>query len=241
MLSILPYRPDIHPPPFIRRLSTGLLPTSCLLCGADSGHELLCGDCANDLPTLPNERLCPRCAVPTTHGEHCGACLREPPHFSRTLALWPYEFPVDRLIHTLKYQHRLIVAAWMAHRLATALAPAGQRVVPMPLHPSRLRERGFNQAGEIARRLARQLGLCYRPDILQRLRPTQPQADLPPGERKRNVRGAFACTTDCSGQAIVLVDDVMTTGASANECARILRLHGAADVTLLVAARALKH
>ncbi|PKO32286.1 MAG: phosphoribosyltransferase [Betaproteobacteria bacterium HGW-Betaproteobacteria-7] len=240
-MSILPYPPSILPRHLVRRLAAELLPSSCLLCGDDTGGPLLCASCDNDLPILPSERLCPRCALPTTHGEHCGACLKEPPHYNRALALWAYEFPADRIIHALKYQHRLAVADWLGSRLAERLTPAGQTLLPMPLHTERLRERGFNQAGEIARGMARTLGLPYQPDLLHRQRPTRPQAELLPGERQRNVRGAFACSGDLGGRHVVLVDDVMTTGASANECARVLRLHGAGDITLVVAARALKH
>jgi ComF family protein len=240
-MSILPYPPSILPRALARRLAEGFLPGSCLLCGDDSGGPLLCVRCDNDLPALPNDRLCPRCALPTTHGEHCGACLKETPHYARAIALWPYEFPADRLIHALKYQHRLAVADWLGERLAERLTPGGQLLLPMPLHAQRLRERGFNQAGEIARCIARRTGLHYQLDLLYRQRPTRPQAELLPGERQRNVRGAFACKGDLAGRDVVLIDDVMTTGASANECARILRLHGAGDITLLVAARALKH
>lgn len=240
-MSILPYPPSILPRRLVRPLMDNLLPSSCLLCGDDTGGALLCASCHNDLPILPADHLCPRCALPTTHGEHCGACLKEPPHYTRALALWTYEFPADRIIHALKYQHRLAVADWLGARLAERLTPAGQTLLPMPLHAERLRERGFNQAGEIARCMSRMLGLPYRPDLLHRQRPTRPQADLLPGERQRNVRGAFACSGDLGGCDVVLVDDVMTTGASANECARVLRLHGAGEITLVVAARALKH
>lgn len=240
-MSILPYPSSILPSGLVRRLAGIFLPGSCLLCADDAGGALLCARCEKDLPSLPNDRLCPRCALPTTHGEHCGACLKEPPHYARTMALWRYEFPADRLIHALKYQHRLAIAEWLGGCLAERLTPAGQLLLPMPLHRQRLRERGFNQAAEIARCIARRTGLHYQPDLLSRQRPTRPQAELLPGERQRNVRGAFACKGDLAGRAVVLVDDVMTTGASANECARVLRLHGAGDITLLVAARALKH
>lgn len=240
-MSILPYPPFNLQRGLVRRLAEQLMPATCLLCGEDSGGASLCTGCHSDLPTLPVDRLCPRCALPTTHGEHCGACLKEPPHYTRAIALWPYEFPVDRIIHALKYQHRLVVADWLGARLAERLTPTGQTVLPMPLHRERLRERGFNQAGEIARYLARTLYLPYRTDLLQRQRSTSPQADLLPGERQRNVRGAFACSGDLAGRHVLLVDDVMTTGASVNECARVLRLHGASEITVLVAARALKH
>ena len=240
-MSILPQPPSILPRGLARQLAKRLLPATCLLCGEDSGGELLCPECENDLPVLATDSLCPHCALPTTHGERCGACLKEAPHFTRTLALWAYEFPADRLIHALKYQHRLAIADWLARHLATRLTPEAQIVLPMPLHADRLCERGFNQSGEIARHLAHRLGLSHRVDLLHRQRPTRPQAELLPGERQRNVRGAFSCSADLGGRDIILVDDVMTTGASANECARVLGLHGAGEITVVVAARALKH
>lgn len=216
-----------------------LLPGSCLLCKADSRAMPLCADCAGELPPPP-AMLCPQCAEPTTHGERCGACLKVPPHFDHTVTLFRYDFPVDRLIHALKYHHQLAVAPWLGARLAERLAAAGQSIIPLPLHPERLRERGFNQSMEIARALGKALNLPVDCSSLSRLRATPRQADLPPGERHKNVRGAFACATDLTGRHIVLIDDVMTTGATVNECARVLKLHGAIKVTVAVAARALK-
>lgn len=239
-MSILPYHPgDLAPP--LAKLVAAMLPGSCLLCGEDCRQGIICVHCREELPALSAAKGCPRCALPTTHGEHCGACLRETPHFSRTVALWSYDFPADRLIHALKYEHRLAVADWLAGQMAARLEPGGQLILPMPLHVERLRQRGFNQAAEIGKRIACRLKLTYNGNFLQRLRPTQPQAELLPGERQRNVRGAFACTGALDDRPVVLIDDVMTTGASANECARVLRLHGAGEITLLVAARALKH
>jgi ComF family protein len=224
-----------------RQFLNAVLPGSCLLCGADSVGELLCPPCADDLPSLP-AALCPLCAAQTTHGERCGACLREPPHFDRTLALFHYDFPADRIIHALKYGHQLAVAGWSADKLAERLVDEEYDcIVPLPLHPDRLRERGFNQSAEIAKTL----GICLnfpvdRSNVL-RTRATPPQAELPFKERHKNVRGAFECRADFTGQRLLLIDDVMTTGATVNECARVLKLHGAASVTVAVVARALKH
>ncbi len=225
----------------LRRISAPLLPGSCLLCAADSPHGLLCPACSADLPRLPVAR-CPQCSLPTTHGERCGACLKDPPDFSRTIALFRYEFPVDRIIHALKYGHQLPLAAWLGARLAElANAADHDLVLPLPLHPERLHERGFNQSGEIARSLARALDLPLDVDSLTRTRPTPPQAALPLKERSRNVRGAFACAADLSGKRVLLVDDVMTSGATLRECARVIKLHGASGIAVAVVARALRH
>jgi ComF family protein len=234
---------SILPQPFTHRLKQaferGGLAASCLLCGADSQHHLLCADCLTDLPAPP-PAVCPQCAEQTTHGERCGACLKEAPHFDRTIAVFHYDFPVDRIIHTLKYGHQLAVAGWLGQQLAERTQGAGDIIMPLPLHALRLRERGFNQSMEIARRLGNCLNLRVDRNSLIRQRATQPQAGLALKERHANVRGAFECTADLSGQAILLIDDVMTSGATVNECARVLKLHGARQVTVAVAARALK-
>jgi ComF family protein len=224
----------------LNRVAASLLPGSCLLCAADSGAGLLCPACAADLPRLP-AALCPQCGDATTLGERCGACLKDPPAFARTLAVFRYEFPVDRLIQALKYGHQLPLAAWFGAGLGQLPDAADHDLVlPLPLHPSRLRARGFNQSLEIARPVARALGIAIDPALLSRTRATPPQADLPLKERAGNVRGAFACGGDLAGQRVLLVDDVMTTGATLREAARILKLHGAARVTVAVAARALR-
>ena len=226
---------------FGRRLLANALPGSCLLCSADSPPSLICTACQADLPLLPSAR-CPLCNDQTTHGERCGACLKETPHFDRTSACFRYDFPVDRIIHALKYGHQLAVADWLAGQMLETLAtPDVDLIIPLPLHSERLRERGFNQSAEIAGRLGKCLKLPVDRSTLLRTRATPPQAELPLKERHQNVRGAFECHGDFSGRRILLVDDVMTTGATLNECARVLKLHGASTVRVAVAARALKH
>ncbi|HMW57383.1 MAG TPA: ComF family protein, partial [Accumulibacter sp.] len=211
----------------------------CLLCAADSRSSLLCTACADDLPRLPAES-CPRCALPTPAGEVCGRCLRQAPHYDAALAAFRYAFPVDRLIQTFKYDQRLALADYFGRRLAVlAAACTADVIVPLPLHPLRLRERGFNQALELARPVSRSRAIALDAHSCQRIRHTPAQAALPWRERTRNVRGAFHCTTDFTHRRILLIDDVMTTGASLDEMARTLKLHGASQVTVLVVARAL--
>jgi ComF family protein len=216
-----------------------LLAQDCLLCGADSAAAILCPACALDLKRLPAPR-CPQCALPTPLGELCGRCLSQPPYYDATRAVFVYEFPVDKLIQSFKYAHRLALGTYFGQQLA-ALAKdcAADLLLPLPLHPQRLRERGFNQSLELARPISQACGWPIQAQLCSRTRDTPAQAGLPWRERRKNVRGAFHCNADLSGQRIALVDDVMTTGASLNECARTLKLHGAAQVTLLVVARAL--
>jgi len=206
----------------------------CPLCGARSGPELLCAACAASLPALPEH--CPRCALPSPSGSLCGDCLASPPHFDRTQALWLYEFPCDRLVQALKYRSWLALAPFFGGKLASLPLLAVDLVVPMPLHPDRLAQRGFNQAVEIARSLAKRVRLA--PRGARRIKDTTAQTELPYEERARNVRGAFACDLDLTGQSIAVVDDVMTTGATLNELARVLKRAGAARIENLVVARA---
>jgi ComF family protein len=225
------------------RIAGRLFAQDCLLCGQDSEGEILCPACAADLPRLSTPH-CPRCALPTAQGESCGRCLAHPPHFDRTFAAFSYGFPLDKLIQSFKYGHRLALAAYLGRELARlASASAGEMaadlIVPLPLHPLRLRERGFNQALELARPVAVALGLPLDPHACARIRYTPAQAGLPWKKRAENIRRAFHCTRELTGRHILLVDDVMTTGASLDECARTLKRHGAAEVSLLVVARTL--
>lgn len=224
----------------IQRCWHSLLGACCLLCGSSITEGPICPPCEQDLPRL-NGPCCPRCAEPTTHGEHCGTCLHTPPAFDSTRGLFRYEFPVDRMIHALKYGHQLAFAPWMGQGLLAATESLSiDMILAMPLHPTRLRERGFNQAMELARPIAQARGIALHPQALQRVLATAAQAGLQLKLRHSNLRGAFACAHDLRGRRILLIDDVMTSGASAREAARVLRLHGAKEIHIAVVARALK-
>ncbi len=219
------------------RLVRALLEQDCILCAAPSGEAAFCTGCAGDLPALGE--ACPRCAGPAPGGTVCGRCLAHPPSFDATVALWRYRFPVDRLVLALKYGGRLPLARAFGTALAARVAGRPvDAVVPMPLAPPRLRQRGFNQAMEIARALARETGATVASDRVVRVRDTPPQADLPHDGRVANVRGAFACAGTAVGQTLAILDDVMTTGASLEELAATLKRAGAARVECWVVARA---
>jgi len=227
------------------RVVAAALPQDCLLCGSASDDAPLCVPCRSELPALP--RGCPRCAMPSPLGEVCGVCLRHPPPFDTTLAAWPYAYPVDRLVRSLKFHGRLALASYFAEALAPLVArtDAVDVVIPMPLHPARLAERGFNQAAEIARRLtgnpgARTPRTKLALQAASRIRRTLPQAELAFGERLRNVRGAFACAIDLGGARVAVLDDVMTTGATLGELAKVLKRAGAARVENWIVARTLE-
>jgi len=167
------------------------------------------------------------------------------PHFDASHAVWRYEFPVDKMVQSLKYAHRLASADFFGKALAELASrrsglPRPDLILPVPLSGERLAERGFNQSVEIARPLARTLKLPIELHAIRRNRHTAPQAGLPWKERAGNIRHAFECSVDLNGKAIWVIDDVMTTGSTLNELARVLKAHGASRVTNLVVARTLK-
>jgi ComF family protein len=215
-----------------------LLPLSCLLCGAEGAQEPFCEPCRAELPWLPRER-CRVCALPLANGSACGACLDRSPRFTAVDAAFAYRFPVNALIAALKYGSRLVLARALGEQLAGAITREVDVIVPMPLAPARLAERGFNQALEIARVVARRTGVPLLPDACRKVVNTPPQAALPWGERGRNVRRAFVCDAEFKGRRIAVVDDVLTTGATLNELARVLRRAGATEVTGWIVARTL--
>ncbi len=213
-----------------------LVPHECFVCGRESACALVCEVCERDLPPLGP--ACPVCAVPTADGACCGECLRSPPAFDATRALFSYGFPLDRMVKALKYRYRLAVAHDFAERLARSGPPAGIDVLlPMPLHVQRLSERGFNQAVEIARPLARAWGLPLELARVVREVAAPPQASLPWTQRKTNMRGVFRCRGRFDGATVLVIDDVMTTGATLDELAGTLKRYGACRVENLVVAR----
>ncbi len=218
------------------------LPQACALCAAGSRDAVLCDPCMNALPPLPP--ACPVCARPSPGGAKCGACLKRAPAFDATVAACAYAFPLDRLIQALKYEHRLALAVPLGDALAAAVlrAPAPYRraaaLVALPLTPSRQRERGFNQAIEIARVVARRSGLPLAHGLL-RTGNAPAQATLPWAQRRSNVRGVFAASASFAGRHVAIVDDVMTTAATLDAAATALKRAGAARVDAWVVARTL--
>ena len=174
----------------------------------------------------------------------CATCLQAPPAFDATHAVWTYGFPLDHLITRIKFGHHafkaLACVRFLADGLLDAPRPAADLILPVPLSRARLRERGFNQALELARPLARAWQLPLDTRSLVRSRETPPQSRLPWHARKRNVRHAFESLGDYSGRTVIVVDDVMTTGATLDAVARVLKDHGATRVINWVAARTVR-
>jgi|RhiMethySRZTD1v2_1073278.scaffolds.fasta_scaffold114271_3 ComF family protein len=213
------------------------VPVHCALCGSASSPERLCSGCDAGLPRLAALR-CRICALPLATGEVCGRCFSAPPTYDTVAAAFVYAFPLDALIQKYKYGGDLTLAPLLAGLLARSPCARVDAVIPMPLAGARLRERGFNQAQEMARLAARACGLPLLRHACRKVAETPPQAGLPWAERARNVRGSFVCDADLTGRRVAIVDDVMTTGATVSELARVLKRAGAEAVHVWVLARA---
>jgi len=214
------------------RLARLVFGGTCFVCRG-AARETLCEHCDADLPRL-REPACPRCALDSPSGALCGRCLAHPPHYDATVAALAYRFPADALVHALKFRGELALGPFLAGLLLEKTGNASADcIVPVPLSRERLRERGYNQAVEIARHLGGRLEL----DACVRERDAPPQTGLDREARRRNVRGAFRCTRSFAGQRVALVDDVMTTGATLDELARALKGAGAASVVNWIVCR----
>ena len=230
---------------WLTNIQDWLLPRLCPACGdpAGPGREL-CPGCEQSLPTL--QHACPRCAIPYEHPDtqgECGACQRRPPAFTRAIAHYHFAPPVDHFIRALKFHRQLGLAHLLGERLAQRLEREPFRpdlIIPVPLHGARLRERGYNQALEIARPVAHALGVPLDFRSLVRVRATAPQTGMTVEARRKNLRGAFALRDGAAVQKlhVALVDDVMTTGSTLHAAARCLRAAGADTVEIWVVARA---
>lgn len=227
----------------VRELTGLIFGGTCFLCRGGVSRTgrggLLCEACDADLPRL-SAPACPRCALASPGGAVCGRCLADPPAYDTTCAALAYRFPADVLIQALKFGGQLALAPLFG-RLLSERARSVERVdaiVPVPLSAVRLRERGYNQAMELARPVADALQAPVRPRLCERTRNTAAQTGLPIAERARNVRGAFSCAESLDGAVVAVVDDVMTTGATLSEVAKALKAAGAVRVHNLVATRA---
>ncbi len=228
-----------------------VFPTDCAVCGCPATDRQLpffCRECWATIRPIEGP-VCPRCGRPfdsplalvASPRHRCGPCREKPPAFNCALSPYRYEGVLEQAIHLFKYRRRDALATPLADLMlvwAHKLPPVTV-VMPVPLHPSRLRSREFNQALLLADRIAGRLGLPLSFEQLVRVRATRPQTELDRKERARNVRRAFAVRQPdgLAGQRVLLVDDVLTTGATVNECAKVLRRTGVESVTVLTLAR----
>lgn len=218
----------------------------CTLCDERcETNQSICGACEADLPWL-NEQ-CTVCALPLpTPGLICGQCLKRPPSFDHVAVPWRFAFPVDSLISQFKHQARWPLGRLLAEHLARHLEhvfdeglPRPDTLLPVPLARKRLRQRGFNQAQMLADWLSPALAIPADKKLLQRIQDTQSQQQLDAASRRRNLRQAFALSNDddLAGRHLAIIDDVLTTGATAEALARLLKRAGAARVDVYCLAR----
>ncbi len=223
-----------------QRATTWLIPWQCLLCKAPGDGMDLCAPCQRDMPL--NRSCCARCALPLPlPTDACGECLRKSPPWHSAWVPFRYDWPFDRLESRFKFGRdlaagRCLSTLWLQQARPDDLPEA---IAPVPLSTQRLRQRGYNQASELAEPLAKALNVPMLRHVMQRTRATSPQTELSRLGRRRNVRGAFEVQWGADLPThVALVDDVMTTGATLAACARCLRKAGVKRIDVWAAARA---
>src|SRR3990167_2050675 len=228
----------------IQPITLTLLPPCCLLCGTSTRNpHYLCSDCYKDLPI--STQNCPRCAQKLhSTSATCGACLNHPPPFDETHALFPYQAPITHLITKLKFQHQLSHAKALGTLFCARIQehwyqskPLPDLLLPVPLHPARLQARGFNQAVEIAKPIAKHFAIPLDLTGVRRIKPTAAQSGLSARQRKQNVAHAFDSNEDYTDRSLAVIDDVMTTGHTLRELCQLLKKKGAKHLTIWCVAR----
>jgi ComF family protein len=284
---------------FLKKTSEWVLPHACILCQTPCQDRDICEPCAKELPYCKTS--CPRCGLSLADGvpgQCCGQCLKHPPPFHHTIALFEYKTPLDQLITRLKFHEKLVYARVLGEMMADSLAQyyqkmagqpflthfsapegreyrtyssqqmAGQSfsleaelrpeelashalrgqvtspnqslpncIIPIPLHKTRLQERGFNQAVELGRPIAKKLGIPLVLHACKRSHLTQAQSSLPSKERRQNLKGAFSLTGKTLGKHIAILDDVMTTASTVTELSQLLNKAGVEEITVWCIAR----
>jgi len=223
------------------QLQNLVFPPRCRLCGSPAAAAFrLCRECEHELPWLAAG--CVQCAHPGAPAAHCGRCQQRPPSFDSTTALFHYQPPVDYLLKRLKFTSELAIAPLLAGLLASRIAartePLPELLIAVPLHRTRLRERGYNQAALLAARLGTRLAIPVAQRLCTRRRATQPQSLLSPTARRLNLRNAFDIHGTPASTHVAIVDDIMTTGHTVGELARALKQAGVVRVEVWVVARA---
>ena len=221
-------------------LLESIAPSCCLLCRQKPEYRH--GLCRNCWMTLPaNKDHCERCALPMGQTGLCGCCQQRSPAFDSVIAPMCYQPPIDQILRALKYRQHLSFARTVAGLISDAVACAGaprpDLLLGTPMTPHALRKRGFNQAAFVAHLIGRDLGIPVSASVLKKTRESERQSVLGAKERQINLKGAFHCTRLLQGKHIALIDDILTTGATANEASRMLKDAGAARVDIWVCAR----
>lgn len=227
---------------WLQQLLYTLFPGTCILCDAASHRNLdLCMGCEQDLPLLEN--ACLRCSIPLSQGQTlCGRCFSKTPPYERCVALYRYVPPIDQLIIDFKYNRKLLIGKILAYLLAMHLQSlyqddAPELLIPVPLHPKRLRDRGFNQALEIAVVVSDHCRIPIDNRCCRRVKNTDAQRNLSARQRQININKAFTIDREITARRVAIVDDVVTTGATVTELSKELLKHGAQEVHVWAVAR----
>jgi len=231
---------------WLNNVQNWLLPNNCTLCGQRGQENLaLCRDCQLNLNTINS--ACERCAIPlpdSVQSGICGQCIIEPPNFDNSISLFVYETPISQMIQSLKFNRKLANARLLGNLLATHLEerkhPRPTCILPVPLHHKRLQSRGFNQSLELAKPVSRVLDIPITQHLVKRIRHTPPQSRLKFRERDKNVNMAFELNGHAIPKRVAILDDVVTTGATCNAIAGLLKKAGAEHVEVWSLARSLK-
>ena len=212
--------------------------SSCCFC-LSNAKELWCDDCEQDF--IREQVRCPVCARIVEHPSICGVCLNTQPYFSNAEVLFNYEYPGNELIKTFKFRARPELANCFANRLSKQILnnydELPDALVPVPLHKSRQRQRGFNQSLQLANCLNKELGVTVLSDLCKRVINTSPQSSLPMKTRKKNVKNAFVLNHEDVPRHIVIIDDVITTGSTINEISKLFKKAGCDVIDVWAIAR----
>ncbi|HJN53273.1 MAG: ComF family protein [Pseudomonadales bacterium] len=227
---------------WLQQLLYTLFPGTCVLCDAASHRNLdLCEGCEGDLPRLTD--VCLRCSIPLLPAQTlCGRCFGDPPPFERSVALYRYVPPIDQLIIDFKYNRKLLIGKVLGYLLARKLDDlyvdsAPDLLIPVPLHPKRLRDRGFNQALEIADVISDCCRIPIDNRCCRRVKHTDAQRNLSAKQRQRNISNAFRVDREIAARKVAIVDDVVTTGATVTELSKTLLRNGVEEVHVWAVAR----
>ncbi len=226
------------------KLFSALFPSRCIFCQQTVTQSIeVCTDCYQSLPH--NDVCCERCALPLAdeinHAVLCGRCIQKMPAFDYAHSLFRYEADVIGLVHQLKFGEKIGHARTISEMLLMKLLETDEQpdcLLPVPLHKSRLRQRGFNQSIEISRVISRKLAIPIEHSAVVRQRSTAAQTGLNAKQRQKNIRGAFSVVSKLPYRHVLIVDDVMTTGVTVNELAMLLKKNGVKRVGVLSIARA---
>jgi len=228
----------------LKKIINLLLPNQCILCQANSERSLsLCLDCEKELPW--NDKACPRCGKGITSIDQslCGICLSHPPPYHGCIAAFRYQAPISDWISGMKFHDKWHYSQILGKLFAKTLQRTLEKkdypelIIPVPLHQKRLRKRGFNQALEIAKPIAKLLNIPIDIKSIQRIKNTQPQSELSAKDRCSNIRNAFKINTKIKASHIAIVDDVITTGNTINEFTNIVKKNGVQRIDVWACSR----